>query len=716
MHKRLLVSAASYFFCASVMAVPIEKNNEVSESNHDTLRMKSLIPIEEPCPMQKQGRLAKIPVPTDDCDGGGGGPTGPYRAPSTPGQIEYDAYTFGDNRISWSSSNGYNYPVTYRLEEQRNNGTWSQIYSGSRTYLTVSNKSNGNYRYRVRGCNSKGCSSYRTGLTMKVSRVTEPNYSQLYPGLESSRNGDSNFRLSNTGFADVSRPEVNSAVMKSSSSARTSSSQPFNLGVGFKMTEGRYAPEDICMRTEDLYVQEEPLLSDSLDFYQIETSEDLYQKMEMDISADMSMSIGAFSAQAEGTYKLFRETEMSRDFSRVLVKWERKGKKLSLRSSSPRQLKSYYVTNYLNPNDSNTTTETHFRNLCGDKYVSSVVTGARAFILLEIRNKNIKTTEMEDISYEAQAKFGEIVDANSSGTISNETKQFFQENEIKLKVLTLGGNSQSADIRSISLESVRSYLYNFIDRVDESGYVALQKELSFYPVPTQYSHLSHYQVFKDYRPTQRQLARWIAFDNQVHGRCVNLKDVDAQIGASKYKNRCHNAKINFGDQVKRCAFGQEWGSCVNPSSTSLLSNYYNNIPTLYSVASTEYKTSTIPYFYVDNCGAFCSGRSGTRTAKVCLTNNECLVDTSEQFTQVYNNALYNHGNRAPAGAHVRVDRSNSPRDGSASQAIVPDPDRTRCLKTSITVKSKGWWGGGAWYEGDQTIHGRCPVQEYYQLP
>ncbi|WP_144392347.1 fibronectin type III domain-containing protein [Pleionea sediminis] len=714
MKIKLLTCSIVFFLSASVIAD--EDKSKVIEQNAIQKQNQAASPPDFPCPIAAKTNSMRIPTPTDDCDDGGGGPTGPYRAPSTPTSIQYDAFTYGDNKITWGRSNGYNYSVSYRLEEQRNNGSWQQIYSGSRTYFTVNNKSNGNYKYRVRGCNTKGCSSFRTGLQMKVSQVTEPNYSSLYPGLESSRQGDSVFKAANPGFVDVSRRNQAGSQFKSGSAARTSNTQPFNLGIGFLLTEGRYAPEDICMKTNNLYVQEQPLLNDTLDYYQIETSEDLYKKLDMDISADMSMSIGAFSAQAEGTYELFRETEMSQDFSRVLVKWQRRGKKLTLRSSSPRSLKNYYVNNYINPNNSSTVTETHFRNLCGDKYVSSVVTGARAFLLLEISNKNIKTTEMEDISYEAQIKFSSVIEANSSGNISRETREFFEQNQIRIKVLTEGGNSQSSNIRNLSLDRVRDYLDDFIDSVDESGYVALDKELSYYPVPLQYNNLNHFQVFRDYRPIKKQLSRWIALDSQVHGRCVALEDVDAQIRSSKYKYRCNSAAINLGQQVKRCAFGQEWPSCQNPVNTNVVNYAYNNIPDLYSVASPEQNTSTIPYFYVDNCGAFCGGNSGTRTAKVCLTNNECLVDTGEQYTQINGNVLYNHGNRAPAGAHVNVARSNSPRDGSASQTIAPDPDKTRCLRTTVTVKSKGWWGGGAWYEGSQTIHGRCPTQENYYLP
>ncbi|MDB9953032.1 fibronectin type III domain-containing protein, partial [Porticoccaceae bacterium] len=62
--------------------------------------------------------------------------------------------------VSWGTASGT--VTSYRLEQQKNGGSWVQIYSGTGTSKAVSGLGDGSYKYRVRACNSVGCSSYRT--------------------------------------------------------------------------------------------------------------------------------------------------------------------------------------------------------------------------------------------------------------------------------------------------------------------------------------------------------------------------------------------------------------------------------------------------------------------------------------------------------------------------------------------------------------------------
>ncbi|MCO7224790.1 hypothetical protein [Pleionea sp. CnH1-48] len=686
----------------------------------------------EPCLQERRAvdgneRNFIEPIPIDDdCGGGGGGNTGPYVKPGTPASIDYASYARGTFKVSWGASNGYGYPVNYKLYERKNSGAWTQIYSGYGTSRLLSNKTDGSYSYRVSGCNVKGCSTYKTGFTMKVKNLpAAPNYSSMYPGLEASRVGDSTFIAGNKSYRDVTRGAYSGGTALKGATGAKTTSFGFHLGKGFGLTEGDYAPEEMCLKTDDLSVTTTPVNQDQLIFSQVQNSQDLYSKLDLDISADLSLSIGAFGLDADGKYELFRESKMKQDNSRVLIKWQRKAERLDLVSSTPFKLKNYWKSNYINPTDGSDVSETHFRNQCGDQYVKSVTTGARLYVLLEIGNEELSTTEMETTSYNAKLKIASIFNASSSGTISSETRQFFEKHSIQLKVYTEGGSSVNASVQNVSLDNVKAFADNFIAGVTSAGHVALDKDLAYYPVPVEYNHLTHFNVYKDYRPARDNMRRWLSLDHQVNGRCENLTRVDAQAGQSKYRSRCHAARVNMGTHTEYCAVGQQWGDCNNPynaygsinGSTVSLMPYLNvNIPSIYSTASQESNSVNIPYFYVSNCGAFCGGRSGTRTTQVCLSNKECLVDESRNYTTpAAVNKLYNHGNVAPIGAEVHVTRMNSPRTGGASQKInrvsgVP------CLDSTVTVKSKGWWGGGAWYEGSQSIHGRCPVQENILLP
>jgi len=657
----------------------------------------------DPCLQQNSKTISAETqlIPIDDCGGGGGGGGGPTSVPSRPADIDYASYTRGDVKVVWGASNGYGYSVRYHLEERKNNGSWVQIYSGYGTSRLVTNRADGKYTYRVKGSNSAGGSSYRNGYQMTIKSLPEPNFSSMYPGLELSRESDSSFMTNSKKFVDVDRVQ----------GQKTRNELELNLGKGFGLTEGAYAAEGVCLEPTNLTVRRTPISSDIWDYQEVTTIQDLYKKLDIDISADLSLSIGAFGLNADGRYKLFRESQMKRDYSRVVVRWERKSERLDLESSQPLEIKNYWKTNYIKPFDGSTTSETHFRKQCGDKYVSSVVNGARLYVLLEIENLDASSSEMESISFNAKIKIGEIFGGSASGTISNETREFFQSNNISLKVHTEGGSSVQTSTQIISIDNIRSYVDNFIAGVTPSGYIGLSKELRHYPVPVEYNNLDYFQVYKDYRADRSDLTRWVSLDHQVNGRCYALRSVDAQISANKYRFRCHNARAQLAEYTEHCSDSNQWGSCVNPSSTSLTTSFYNDIPNLYSTVSPDYNTSSVD-LHVSSCWT-CRSKSQTVTGLACLSSNECLVDKSKQYTD--SNPI--SGNIAPKGAQVYVTSVQKPDSASGSQVIRPEPSGEMCLATSIYMKTKGRFSSStAYYHGNQSVHGRCPKVDPFVLP
>ncbi|MCC5865083.1 MAG: fibronectin type III domain-containing protein, partial [Wenzhouxiangella sp.] len=87
------------------------------------------------------------------------GYTVPTPAPDRPGSISYpSSSSTGNFTVSWGSVSG---ATRYELQRSANSGsTWSQIFNGNATSQNQS-LSNGTYRFRVRACNSTGCSSWR---------------------------------------------------------------------------------------------------------------------------------------------------------------------------------------------------------------------------------------------------------------------------------------------------------------------------------------------------------------------------------------------------------------------------------------------------------------------------------------------------------------------------------------------------------------------------
>ena len=75
---------------------------------------------------------------------------------STPINDNDGAFT-----VSWGVASGV--IESYQLEQQANDGTntWTQIYSGTGTSQAVTGLVDSTYSYRVKACNSEGCSGYQ---------------------------------------------------------------------------------------------------------------------------------------------------------------------------------------------------------------------------------------------------------------------------------------------------------------------------------------------------------------------------------------------------------------------------------------------------------------------------------------------------------------------------------------------------------------------------
>ena len=118
-------------------------------------------------------------------------PSSPTSAPNAPSSLSgpgvRSAYIHDHYDLSWSRVEPDN-ATRYELDERRGFGNWSSLYSGPRSFYKVTDRSNGLYSYRVRACNSVGCSSYTT-RQFEVSIPVPQAPSDLW-GLSADENGD----------------------------------------------------------------------------------------------------------------------------------------------------------------------------------------------------------------------------------------------------------------------------------------------------------------------------------------------------------------------------------------------------------------------------------------------------------------------------------------------------------------------------------------------
>jgi len=80
----------------------------------------------------------------------------------------------GSYSVSWTAGSGSS--TSYTLQEQLNGGSWTTAQNTSATSYAASGKASGSYNYRVRGCNSAGCSAYTavSGVAVAIAPSVPP--------------------------------------------------------------------------------------------------------------------------------------------------------------------------------------------------------------------------------------------------------------------------------------------------------------------------------------------------------------------------------------------------------------------------------------------------------------------------------------------------------------------------------------------------------------
>ncbi|MFA0813247.1 FG-GAP-like repeat-containing protein, partial [Microbulbifer epialgicus] len=85
----------------------------------------------------------------------------------TPGSITTPSTsTNGSIAVSWATVSG---AASYVVQEQKNSGSWSQVYAGTQLGKTIPGRGNGVYRYRVAAVENGQTGSYRYSSNVTVS-------------------------------------------------------------------------------------------------------------------------------------------------------------------------------------------------------------------------------------------------------------------------------------------------------------------------------------------------------------------------------------------------------------------------------------------------------------------------------------------------------------------------------------------------------------------
>lgn len=106
------------------------------------------------------------------------------KKPSVPANVAVPASSAnGSYTLSWSASSG----VVDRYEYSESPGFSPWVSAGTSTSKAFSGRLDGSWSYRVRACNTSGCSSYATSNTVTVLHPTPPAPSQVTAPVETSQ-------------------------------------------------------------------------------------------------------------------------------------------------------------------------------------------------------------------------------------------------------------------------------------------------------------------------------------------------------------------------------------------------------------------------------------------------------------------------------------------------------------------------------------------------
>ncbi|WP_196141160.1 RHS repeat domain-containing protein [Aliikangiella sp. G2MR2-5] len=138
------------------------------------------------------------------------GAPGP-QAPATPGYITVpESDNDGSYSVYWRSEEGVS---SYILQEKKNSGNWTTVYSGSATSKTLTNRSTGTYQYRVRSCSGGYCSLYRESSVVDVNAPVEPSVPATPTGLSApSSDSDGFYEVTWNAVSGATRYELDRKV------------------------------------------------------------------------------------------------------------------------------------------------------------------------------------------------------------------------------------------------------------------------------------------------------------------------------------------------------------------------------------------------------------------------------------------------------------------------------------------------------------------------
>ena len=519
-----------------------------------------LTPYDEPSIQEEFDRI-------DDCDGGGNtGPTEPYRAPSIPANIDYALYT-NDNKINvkWPSSNGYGFSVQYELFEQMNNGSWVKVYDGYGTNITLQNKGQGKYSFKVLAKNSKYKTGFKQGLPTVIDPLVTENLMAKYPVLSTVEQKSTAYKQENEQFK-TSTPisgQTNSPY----------SNNMLSLGVGYDVIRGALINQT-CLNTQHPdfnLVQTLPTVTEEFDISYVQENTHLATLLNVSDSAKIGFGSGDYTLGFSNEQSRYQQSVTDESHVRFVVKFIKRAE--SWRLNTPfDHIAPELTNNVLSPN--NDEAKRDFRSFCGDDYVNSVNIGSALYLVFSFDAKKYTYTERENEKSGLNLVLSKYFKADGSGSSNSELKLKLDQLKANVSAYQQGGPSGIAI--SITKDNVIDKYNQFVSGTNSTNWATVDFTTNSYNKPYAFSSYGYDQIFADYRGNQgpkAQMRRWLNLSVQHAERCKSWAEYGQATPAE-----CAYSETEMKIAMSNCIQTSRWDQCVYPTlhNTGSLSTINNS--------------------------------------------------------------------------------------------------------------------------------------------
>ena len=603
--------------------------------------------------------------------------------------ITYSPFTIlGNNQVSWAAINGYGSAVTYTLQQQKNNGSWGTIFTGTSTSRNLYNLSDGLYKYRVKGCTSSICSPYVEYVHAQVKNNPYNRAAASAVKGEKDKDGQQTRAINDFTVA--------------------------KLGYGFDMTRGEPLSSKCWVQSDaNIVGSTTTAISKELVYSVANTSEELATQLDLQTSVDVSAEYGGYSAEYKYTKQLFSKTRTEKDSSVIVAKLKDTRSQVVAKGEPTLQL-SDWALDQLKFNKSN------FRNTCGDKYIDRLTMGRFAYVTIKVTSETKTKEEIETTTKQLKVDLKDAEGAYNNTTAQQLSSKYAAYNlDIYSTMIGSGANV----VKLTDFTQLVSFLNDF-ENDNSSSLYPVGYSQRYYNVPTYFGNASHFSVFTDYRSYAQKLSYWTSLDRQVAERCyyfdrkssvLDESQVDDFVAAGRsfvngesLDGLCSSAKRIIADNIINCASHQDWPSCVSPTSSQCIDDAtgatcmtaMSKLP----VWDREVKTSDL---YVRAPGGCWSTKNYDATVQVCLNPNT-IIDFTKQWTISDHTSTVRDGLGTTQYSQKRVRRvTHTPKVENGNQ---------QCIVSYAQAYCSGRLGGGpgGWYGSNQWLHGLAPhYQSYY---